>query len=129
MATQATTPGVSPVTAKAQETTEITALDREVGAAFIASGIGTFVLGLAVIVTEMKAGVGIKNALNFLNPVGPLSGKTTVSVIAFIVGWVALHFAFKNRGIKLTTSFAITIVLIVLGLLMTFPPFFDLFAQ
>jgi hypothetical protein len=114
---------------KSGEGAEVSILDREVGAAFIASGIGSFVLGLLVVLTEMKAGAGLKAALNWVGPVGPLSGKTGVAVIAFVVGWVALHFAFKNRAVTLTTAFVITLILVGLGVLMSFPPFFELFAK
>jgi hypothetical protein len=114
---------------KSKESLEVSILDKEVGAAFIASGIGTFALGLMIILTEMKAGAGLKAALTWVGPVGPLSGKTGVAVIAFVVSWVALHFAFKNRAITLTTAFVITLVLVGLGVLMSFPPFFELFAK
>ncbi len=113
---------------KAQETV-VSALDREVGAAFIASGIGTLVLGLAIVITEMKAGAAIKTALIWSGPVGPLSGKTGVAVIAFVVSWIGLHFAFKNKAVSLTTAFTVTIILLVIGLLLSFPPIFDLFAR
>ncbi|SRR5581483_9392281 len=114
---------------KSGEGAEVSILDREVGAAFIASGIGSFVLGLLVVLTEMKAGKGLSAALNWVGPVGPLSGKTGVAVIAFVVGWVVLHFAFKNRAVTLTTAFVITLILVGLGVLMSFPPFFELFAK
>jgi hypothetical protein len=114
---------------ESKEAAEVSVLDREVGAAFIGSGIGSFVLGLLIILTEMKAGAGLKAALNWVAGAGPLSGKTGVAVIAFVVGWVALHFAFKNRAITLTTAFVITLVLVGLGVLMSFPPFFELFAK
>jgi hypothetical protein len=53
-----------------------------------------------------------------------LSGKTGLSIIAFIISWVALHYAFQRRAVSLTTAFLITLVLLVLGLLLTFPPVF-----
>ncbi|MBI1280736.1 MAG: hypothetical protein GC179_21610 [Anaerolineaceae bacterium] len=107
---------------------EISELDREVGAAFIASGIGSFVLALMIVLTEMKAGAGLKSFLNFVGPVGPLSGKTTVAVIAFVVSWVAMHFAFKTRAVTLTRAFIIAMILIVLSVVFSFPPVFDIFA-
>jgi hypothetical protein len=82
-----------------------------------------------IVLTEMKAGAGLKAALTWVGPVGPLSGKTGVAVIAFIISWVALHFAFKRRAVTLTTSFVIAVVLLTLGLLMSYPPIFDLFAN
>ena len=129
MATQATTQGKVTSDNKVQETVEVSAAERAVGAAFIASGVGATVLGLMIVLTEMKAGAGLKAALTWSAPVGPLSGKTGVAVLAFVISWVALHFAFKRRAITLTTSFIIAVVLLALGLLMSYPPIFDLFAK
>ena len=102
------------------------AIDREVGAALIASGIGALVLGLAVVGVE--ASESIRDALAWSDAVGPLSGKTGVAVIAFVLSWLGLHFALKNARLTLMTSFVITLILVGLGLLLTFPPVFELFA-
>src|SRR5689334_12975240 len=128
MATQATAQKVASSDVKVQETA-VSTVDSAVGAAFIASSIGTLVLGIAIVLTEMKAGAGLKAALTWTAPVGPLSGKTGVAVIAFVVSWVALHFAFKNRAVSLTTAFIVTVILLVIGLLLSFPPVFGLFAN
>lgn len=121
-----TTANVAKIVAPAKEKTEVVAMDSAVGAAFIASGIGSTVLGLAIIGAEASA--GIKDALNLWNPAGPLSGKTTVAVIAFLVSWVLLHLGMKNRSVNLSTSFIVSLVLIGIGLLLSFPPIFELFA-
>jgi len=121
MTTQSTTSGSD---ISNQETTEITELDRAIGAAFLGGGIGIFVLGIATVLAEGNS--SISQALNWVKPVGALSGKTGVAIIAFLVSWVIVHFAFKNRAVSLMTAFSITLVLVVLGLLLTFPPVFDL---
>ncbi|MBK8030441.1 MAG: hypothetical protein IPK17_13245 [Chloroflexi bacterium] len=108
------------------ETTSISVADRAVGAAMIASGVGSLVLGIAIVAAEANA--GIKSFLAWNSGVGPLSGKTGVSVIAFIISWVALHFFFQRKAVSLTTSFIITVVLVVLGLLLSYPPVFQAFA-
>src|SRR5688572_362647 len=87
------------------EKVEVSVIDREVGAAFIASGIGSLALGLAIILTEIPANAGLKTALTLNSGVGALSGKTAVSVVAFVLSWVILHFVFKNRAVSLTVSF------------------------
>ena len=107
---------------KAEVTTEITAADRAMGASMIASGIGSLVLGIAIVLSEVNA--DIKTFLTWNSGVGPLSGKTGVAVIAFVLSWVILHYAFQRRAISLTTSFIVTVVLVALGLLLTFPPVF-----
>ncbi len=94
-------------------------------AALLAAGIGSLALGLFVILAE--ASNSVKNALNFYNPVGPLSGKTTVAIIIWILSWMILHGSWKNKQVSFAGVFTVSLILIVLGLLGTFPPFFDLF--
>jgi len=94
-------------------------------AAFVSSGIGCLVIGLMVTGAEMSP--GLKTALTWSNPVGPLSGKTGVGVIAWIVSWVILHTLWKDKEMDFGKVFTITLILIALGFLFTFPPFFELF--
>lgn len=94
-------------------------------AAVLASGIGSLALGLFTTVAQAIAPV--RNALNFYNPAGPLSGKTTVAVVIWLVAWVILHGVWKNRQVDFGKVFWTTLVLIALGLVGTFPPFFEAF--
>jgi len=114
--------------AKDQDKVEAHIATGEAAAAFLAGGIGCFVLGLLVTLTEIPALVGLKNALNWMSPVGPLSGKTGVAIIAFGVAWVVAHIVMKDKEINLKTYVIVAGVLTALGFLLTFPPFFDLFA-
>jgi hypothetical protein len=95
-------------------------------AAFVSSGIGCLVIGLMVTGAEMSE--GLKNALNWWNPAGPLTGKTGVGVIAWLVSWVILHTLWKDKEMEFGKVFTVTLVLIALGFLFTFPPIFTLFA-
>ena len=108
------------------QTGTVSAVDSAVGASFIAAGIGSTFFGLAVIGAEMST--GFKTAITLVQPVGPLSGKAAIGVVAFFLSWVILHYALKGRNVKLVHSFTIGIVLILLGVLFTYPPFFLLFA-
>jgi hypothetical protein len=117
ISTQAKT--VEKVSAKAQVAVGVAS------AAFVSSGIGCLVIGLMVTGAEMSA--GLKTALTWSNPVGPLSGKTGVGVIAWIVSWVILHTLWKDKEMDFGKVFTITLILIALGFLFTFPPFFELF--
>jgi hypothetical protein len=121
-----TTASAAKIGTPIKESAEVSAVDTAVGASFIASGIGSTVLGLMVVGAEMST--SFKDAINWVKPVGPLSGKTTIAVIAFLVSWALLHVGLKGRAVNLTTTFTIAMVLIVLGLLLTFPPVFILFA-
>ena len=111
-----------------QEQVETRVATGEAAEAFLAGGIGCFVLCLLVTLTEMPALVDLKNGLNWMNPVGPLSGKTGVAIIAFLVSWAIAHFIMKDKDVNLKTYVIVAGVLTALGFLMTFPPFFDLFA-
>lgn len=98
-----------------------------VAAALVAGGIGSTALGLFTVLAEASA--GIKNALNWYNPVGPLTGKSLLGIFAFFVSWGLLHFMFKDKNVNFNRAATIAFVLLGLGLLFTFPPFFDLFAS
>ena len=113
---------------KEQVQVEANVATGEAAAAFLAGGIGCFVLGLMVTLAEMPALVDLKNGLNWLNPVGPLSGKTGVAIIAFLVSWAVAQFTMKDKEVNLKTYVIVAGVLTALGFLLTFPPFFDLFA-
>lgn len=94
-------------------------------AAVLAAGIGSFVLGLFT--TLAAASEGIKELLNWYGPAGPLSGKSSLAVIAWLVAWGILHVRWKDREVNFDRIFVITLVLIGLGLLLTFPPVFEAF--
>ncbi len=96
-------------------------------AALLAAGIGVFVIGL--VTTLGEASPGFLNALNWFRPVGPLSGKTAVGVISWLVAWAVLHSRYHHDEVNLGRALTWTWVLILLGWLGTFPPFFDLFAR
>jgi hypothetical protein len=95
-------------------------------AAFLGSGIGCLVIGLMTSLVEASAGV--KTALTWSKAVGPLSGKTGIGVLAWLVAWVVLHFMWKDKETDFQRIYIATLVLIALGLLLTFPPIFKVFA-
>ena len=111
-------------------TTEgLDALDRPSGpaaAAMLATGIGALVLGLFTTIAE--ASTGFKEFLELDKDVGPLSGKTTFAVIAFVVAWGVLHGLWRRQSPRLRPILILTAILIGLGLLGTFPTFFEAFA-
>jgi hypothetical protein len=97
-----------------------------VAAVFLAAGVGAIVLG--VLTTLAEASEGIKSALEWSEAVGPLIGKTIVATIAFFVSWIVLHVALAGKDPEPGKVFAWTGVLVAVGLLLTFPTFFQLFA-
>lgn len=111
---------------KEKSTAKATATVGVASAAFVSSGIGCLVIGLMVTGAEMSA--GFSSALNWYNPVGPLMGKTLVGIVAWLVSWAILHSMWKDKDVDFGKAFTATLILIALGFLLTFPPFFELFA-
>jgi hypothetical protein len=114
---------------EAAETTtqqEKTLPNGEAAAALLAAGIGCLTLG--GVTTLAAASTGIANSLKFVTAVGPLSGKTSIAVVVWLLAWVGLAFALNKRQVDFTRFFVIALVLVGLGLMGTFPPFYDLFA-
>jgi hypothetical protein len=95
-------------------------------AAVLATGIGALTLGLLTTVAEMSETVS--GWLDLNSRVGPLSGKTTVTVVVWLVSWVLLHRVMRDHGRLTAGVLTATAVLLGLGLLGTFPTFFELFA-
>jgi hypothetical protein len=93
-------------------------------AAMLAAGIGIFAFGVLVCLSEnIKA---VENFLTFSKPVGALSGKTDAMIIVWLVTWLVLGLMWKNRQVSFGKVFFVTMVLLALGLLGTFPPFFNI---
>jgi hypothetical protein len=95
-------------------------------AALIAGGLGSATIGLMTVLAE--ASPSINDALNWWNPAGPLTGKTLVGVIAFFSSWIVLHVIFRGRNVTFAPAATVALILLGLGLLGTFPPFFARFA-
>lgn len=94
-------------------------------AAILAAGLGIFILGLFTVLGVVNE--GIKNALVWYVPAGPLSGKSGLGVLAWLVSWPVLHLVWRNRTVNFGLILAVALFLIALGLLFTFPPVFEAF--
>ena len=102
-------------------------IDGPPAASLVAVGIGAVVLGLFVTLAE--ASTGIKDWLQWNDRVGPLSGKTILAAIAYFGSFLILGLAWRNRTFALRSIVIAVGVLVVLGLLFTFPPIFQAFAS
>ena len=94
-------------------------------AALVAAGIGCAALG--VLTTLAEPSPGLKSVLNFYDSVGPLSGKTTVAVLVWLIAWYVLARRWHARPPVMTSALVTTFVLIGVGFVGTFPLFFELF--
>jgi hypothetical protein len=94
-------------------------------AATIAAGAGCAVLGLLTVLCA--ASQPFADLLTLYAPSGPLTGKATVSAIAYLIIWVNLHFRLRDRELSLSKGFLLTLVLLAIGLVGTFPPVYQLF--
>lgn len=117
---------------RAAELAELNLQDKPDGpgaAAMLAAGIGIFVLGLLTVFSE--ASVPIHDFLErwqFGRGVGPLAGKTTIAVLAWVVSWAILAAVWRRKDVNLKAWFTVSLVLGTLGALGTFPPIFLSFA-
>jgi hypothetical protein len=105
------------------------AVDRPSGpaaAAMLAAGIGSLALG--IVTTLAEASTGFHDWLEWDKDVGPLSGKTIIAVIVFFAAWGILGVLWRRSEVPLRTVFVVTVILVALGLLGTFPTFFQAFA-
>lgn len=103
-------------------------------AAFLAAGIGAFVMGLnTTLAVAFPAAEGATPFWDFAATyglgagVGPLSGKVIVAVVAYVASFVGLGLAWRGREVNLRRILRISAVLLVLGFAGTFPPIFELF--
>jgi hypothetical protein len=97
-----------------------------VAATLLAAGIGCLAMGVVTTLSEAKKPVA--DLLNFYKPVGPLSGKSLTAVVIWLVVWAALSRAVRGRQIHVGRWLTLALVCVGLGLVATFPPFFDLFS-
>jgi hypothetical protein len=94
-------------------------------AAMLAAAIGSFIL--AVIAFAGDKSDPIKNSLNFYKPTGPLSGVTTLALLVWFLTWGILEWRWGKRAVAMSRINTVSLVLLVLSILLTFPPIVDLF--
>lgn len=93
------------------------------GAALLAAGIGAFTLAVLAVATDKIA--PLQRAMIYYRPTGPLSGVTTSGIVVWLVAWFVLNRRWRNRTVALRTVGAAALALLVLSLLLTFPPLAD----
>jgi hypothetical protein len=94
-------------------------------AAVLAAGVAAFALGLLSVLAA--ASTTVTDALTLSERVGETSGLTVFTAAAFLATWAGLALAWRRADPPLLRVAAAAGVLVALGLLGTFPPFFNAF--
>ncbi len=90
--------------------------------AVLAAGIGALAMGMLVIGNE----AGVFAAPSLYAKAGGLSGRSTFAVIAWLAAWGILHMSWRGRAIGAGRVLGWTVLLVAMGLIMTFPPVWGL---
>ena len=93
-------------------------------AAILAAGIGSMMVAIFAIAADKSA--AIKSMMIFYKPTGPLSGVTTSAILVWLISWAILALLWRKRAVSLGRISTAALVLLVLSLLLTFPPIADL---
>ena len=94
-------------------------------AAILAAGIGCAAIGVLAFAAELSP--AFRSLSNFYNPVGPLSGKTTVAIIVWLAAWYVLSRFWRQKTVDIRSVNLTAFILLGIGFLLTFPPFWYLF--
>lgn len=95
-------------------------------AAILAAGLGSAFYGLIVVLAESNE--AFRNLMILNTAVGPLSGKSSFGMLAWLLVWGVLHMQWRDKNVNFGRVWMATLVLIGISLLFTFPLFFTLFA-
>ena len=93
-------------------------------AAILAAAIGN--LALAVLACAGDKLAAVKSLLIFYKPTGQLSGVTSVAILIWLITWGILEWRWRNRTVAVGRITTISLALLGLSLLLTFPPVVDL---
>ena len=93
-------------------------------AAHIAAGLVCLTMGLLTWLGAWQA--WIDRALTLVEPVGPLSGKSTGAVLVWLLAWAGLQSLWRRRVLNFDAVLATTLGLIALGFAGTFPPLIEM---
>jgi hypothetical protein len=98
--------------------TAVTDTNGAMMAAVLGAGIGSSAMGVFVLLNE----AGLFSAPALYGPAGGVSGRTTFATIVWLVAWGVLHARWRSRDVTSGSVFTWTVVLVLLGIVATFPP-------
>lgn len=95
-------------------------------AALLAGGMGSAAIGIITLIYELDDQSGFSQSMTWYKPVGGLSGKSSWAIIIFFISWAILHFVWKDKDTNFARISSLAIALLFVGLIGTFPPFWQL---
>jgi len=93
-------------------------------AAILAAGIGCAALGIFALTGD--AFPAANHFFTFYTPTGGLSGVSTSAIIVWLVSWFVLSRRWSAQTVALAKVNLVAFALLVVGMLLTFPPVMDL---
>lgn len=94
-------------------------------AVVVAAGLASFTLGLLSVLSA--ASESVSDALTLSDRVGDVSGLSVAATIVFFACWGVLAIVWRRANPSLVKVSAVAGLLVALGLVGTFPPFFNAF--
>ena len=95
----------------------------DAAAAILAAGVGCFSISLFALLGD--AFPAFAHFFNFYKPTGPLSGVTTTAIAIWLILWAILSRSWKEKSLAMAKINTVSFVLLVMGLVLTFPPLGD----
>lgn len=102
-------------------------VDGAAAAAILAAAIGVVFLGIFTTLSE--ANTDFHDFADWWHRVGPLSGKSSLSLIIWLASWPFLHLALFRRDNVLPTAVVLSTALFIAGMVLMFPPVFQGIAE
>ena len=95
-----------------------------VAAALVAAGAGAAACGVFYVIGSVKA---LSQYFNLYKPTGALSGVSTAAILLWLITWAVLAQRWRHRPVQFARCSMCALGLLVLGLLLTYPPIARLF--
>lgn len=92
-------------------------------AAILSASVGSFVLGVLAVAADGPHKLAA--LLIFYRPTGPLSGVTSLAIVSWLVVWSILAIRWRTKTLPIGKINVFAFILLVVALLLTFPPFGD----
>lgn len=91
--------------------------------AMLAAAIASAAFGALVLL----GATGVFSAPAIYAPAGGLSGRSTGALLVWLITWVLLHRQWRDRSVSMSRVSAWSFVLVLVSIVATFPPLWELF--